>query len=339
MAAPTILLALAAALDPSALRLIPPDAGFLLGIEWRQTLESASGGVLQKRLAESGLSAVPGLASLEKALREDVDAVLATGPTRGMGRSSGQTPLLVIVRGRFDAAAVRKWAPGRAEAYKQYTLLAPRNIQPPTLRLAVLDANTLLLGDRKLVVAAIDRLASARAQIPARLVQRAGELAARHQIWLALEAPPEGFPAQSGAPAQILSQLTGLDFGISFAAGVDLEARLAAASDPAARDMATAVQGLLAMAALNQGQSPETTELLRKLQVTTAGTTVSLRVSLTEAELNRAMTAQAQAPRPAAAPVAAPAAAPASTAAVAPAGPKKIRIFGLEEGTKEVLVK
>jgi hypothetical protein len=323
----TTVLALAAALEPAQLRLLPPDAGFVLGIEVRQVLETSAGKLLEKRLPP-----LPGLAAFEKLLREDIDSLLVVGTARDLNKGPRQGSALAILRGRFEREALRKLLSGRVEAYGRFEVWAPSKIKPATSRVVLLDAGTLMVGERPQVVAALDRLLSPRAQVPVRLVERAQALAGRHHLWVAVEAPPGGFPVDKGVPqAQFATQLTGLDGGVSFGQGLDLEVNLRAASEASARDLAAAVQGLVAMAALQPKQTPEAAEVLRKLQVLPGADGVALRLALTQAELERSMTAQAKSSVSASAP---PAAAPA-----APAGPRKIRIVGLEQGPVEVPVR
>jgi hypothetical protein len=323
--------ALVAALEPSTIRLLPPDAGFLLGIEWRQALSSPSGGVLEKRWTGGGeLRQIPGMAGLEKTLREDVDSLLVAGSTQDVAARGQEAALLIIIRGRFDRVAIRQWLKGRVETYKNIQVITPAKTEPPNMRVALVDDTTIVAGHRRQVIPALDRLTARTGQVPARLVQRAGELAARHHAWLAIEAPPGGFPSDSGPQAKIAAQLTGLDVGVAFTDGLALEANLQARSDTAARDLATAVQGLVAMAALQQTDSADASELLRKVEVAAGPTAVRLRLSLTPADLQRGFQ---KSPQMAAAP-ATPAPGPPR-----PVGPRKIRIVGLDEGPKEILVK
>ena len=323
--------ALAAALEPSMIRLLPPDAGFLLGIEWRQALTSPAGSVLEKRWTGGGaLRQIPGMGGLEKTLREDVDSLLVVGSAQDVSARGREAALLIIIRGRFDRVAIRQWLKGRVEIYKNIQVIAPAKTEPPNMRVALVDDTTILAGHRRQVMPALDRLTARTGQVPARLVQRAGELAARHHAWLAIEAPPGGFPSESGPQAKIAAQLTGLDVGVAFTEGLALEANLHARSDTAARDLAAAVQGLVAMAALQQTESADASEVLRKVEVAAGPTAVRLRLSLTPADLQRGF----QERRQTAAAPAAPAPGPKQ-----PAGPRKIRILGLDEGPKEILVK
>jgi hypothetical protein len=327
--------ALAAALEPSALRLLPPDAGFLLGVDVRPVLSSVGGGVLEKHLTQSGMPQISGLANLEKTLREDVDSVLLVGSAKDFGPGSKQAQPLVIVRGRFERDSLRRWLRAKVELYKTVEVFIPTNLKPPTTRIALLDSGVLLFGDRRQVLAAIDRHSATRTQVPARLVQRAEALASRHHIWLAVEAPPGGFPSGQGPQAKIAEQLTGLDVGVSFGEGVNLEANLEARSETAARDLAAAVQGLIAMGAMTQADSPGAAEMLRKLQVTPGPTSVGIRLALTKAELEQSMTQRAQAGSGTA--PARPAARPAQPAK--PREPGKIRILGLDSGPREIPVR
>jgi hypothetical protein len=317
---------LSAVLEPSHLRLLPPDAAFVLGVEVRQVLDSAAGKLVEKRLPP-----LPGLAEFEKLLRE-IDSLVVIGTARDLGKGPRQGSALVIVRGTFDREALRKLLPGRVELYRKFEMWAPAKMKPAANRVVRLDAGTLLVGERPQVVAALDRLSSPRAQVPVRLVERAEALAGRYHLWVALEAPPGGFPVEKGSPqAPLAAPLAGLDGGVSFGQGLDLEVNLRAASEASARDLASAVQALMAMAALQPNQPPQAAELLRKLQVARGQDGVALRLILTQAELERSMTAPAR-PVTAAAP-------PAAAPAPATAGPRKIRIVGLEQGPVEVPVR
>jgi hypothetical protein len=158
---------------------------------------------------------------------------------------------------------------------------------------------------------ALDRLA-ASAQPPTsglkvrgpRWLEHATELAGNYDFWMILDAPPGGFkpsvPAKSsngagssvslGPGANMLSDLRGLDLGVSFSNGFQLQANLRAKSEQTGQTMAQAAQGLLAMAAMQQ-QNQESMEMLRKLQVRSKASTVSLNLSLTDAEMKQAYAA------------------------------------------------
>jgi ribosomal protein L12E/L44/L45/RPP1/RPP2 len=93
--------------------------------------------------------------------------------------------------------------------------------------------------------------------------------------------------------------------------------------------VAQALQGLIAMGAMSQSQSPQAGEVLKKIRITPENSRVKLALSLDRSELDKmikeAQSSAASAPKKTAiAPVA------------APKGPGTVRITGLDSGPVEV---
>jgi hypothetical protein len=327
-----------ALLDPATLQLVPTDAGLLVGVEWRRVLASATGAAIQKGLQESGFSAAGPFDQIGRVLTEDIDSILLAASAAELAKPGQQMNALVVVRGRFHPAQVRQWFPGKSETAGGVELFAPANGKPPTTRFAVLDAGTLLFGERREVVAAIRRKsAPAPGGAASRLLQRAGGLSAGNDIWIVLEAPPGGFqpPAapkgQAAHPAaQLLAEVTGLDLGLSFTGGFQLQANLQAKSEAAAQNLGTAVQGLMAIAAMNS-QDPPAAEMLQKTQVAHRGSEVQISLRLTEAEMAQSLSRLPSARAGAAG-------RPARPAEPRRAEPGKIRIVGADSGPVEIPV-
>jgi hypothetical protein len=328
--------------DPAVTQLLPPDAGLLIGIEWRRTLASASGAAIQK--AWTGLPAAgPQFSQLAQALTEDVDSILLAGSAQTLVRPADELTMLVIVRGRFNAERLRLWFPGKSERVGGVEVITPSNVKPADSRLALLDAGTVLFGDRGELLAAIRRRsAPPAARTASPLLGRASALAAANDFWVAMEAPPGGFKPPAASPAaattpdvQFISQLTGLDLGLSFTSGFGLDASLRAKSEPAAQQLRIAVQGLIAMAAMNSQENPESAEMLKKVQISQAGPAVRINLRLTGEEMAQSV-ARLQAARANPALAAGPAARPAEPRR---AQPGKIRIVGADATPVEVPVK
>jgi len=314
--------------DPSVVRMLRPDSSFLLGIEWRRAL-SRSPSDLLPGLATSGVAQIPGLAGLEKTLREDVDAVFLCGLARDLPEAGSQTPFLAVVKGRFDRASLRGWIQGRTELYRKVELWAPAKAQPPTMRVALVETTTLLFGTRREVIAAIDRWQAPAAPIPpGGLLERVADLASRHDLWLALEAPPGGFKGTKTGPAAMLDQLAGLVVGVSVADGFAAQADLRAKSGEGARSIADSLRQMLALASVSEIDSPESMEMLRKIQIAEESSGVRLSLSLTQAEVER-LAQDASPGRRQPSDVAAQRRAP-------PPGPRVIRIVGQDQGVVEV---
>ncbi len=316
--------------DASVARLLPPDASFLLGIEWRRALAQPTGSLLEKQIAGAGVT-LPGLMSFAQMLREDVDSVTIAMSAAAVPKLGGESPSLIVVKGRFDPARLRGFMSGRREMYRQVAVVAPAKSKPPSTRIALLDATTMLSGDRREVLAAIDRSAGVGPRRPAgALAERAAALASRYDIWVALNAPPGGFPGGAG-PSQVLADLNGLEMGLSFSSGLALEANLRARGAESIPALAATIRGLLAMAAMSQPATPESAEWLRKIEVSEQAQGVRVSLSLSEAEVTRAVAGmQAPQQRRAAAARAAP------PAPREPAARRSIRIVGQESGPVEV---
>jgi len=101
--------------------------------------------------------------------------------------------------------------------------------------------------------------------------------------------------------------------------------------EASAATVAQALQGLIAMGAMTQSQSPQAGEVLKKIRITSENTRVKFALSLDRSELERmikeAQSSAAAAPKKKVAPV---------PAAAEPAGPKTVRITGLDSGPVEV---
>ena len=249
-------------------------------------------------------AAAPQFSGLTQALTEDVDSIVLAASDQTLVRPADNLPMLVIVRGRFDAERLRQWFPGKSERVGGVELITPSNVKPPDSRLALLDAGTLLFGDRRELLAAIRRKSAppaARAASP--LLDRASALAVANDFWVVIEAPPGGFKPPAGSPAaastpgiQFLSEVTGLDLGLSFTSGFSLDASLRAKSEQAAQQLGIAVQGLIAMAAMSSQENPAGAKMLQRVQIAQAGPAVRINLRLTEAEMAQSV-AQIQAAR------------------------------------------
>src|SRR5262249_49722882 len=96
-----------------------------------------------------------------------------------------------------------------------------------------------------------------------------------------------------------------------------------------------ALQGLMAMAAMSQPQqSQQSLDFLKKVRIAPEGPRVKLELALDQAEFAK-MLKDAQNTRMAG-PAPKPQTAPAATRPPEPAGPKTIRISGLDGGPKEI---
>jgi hypothetical protein len=326
----------------SNLGLIQPDAGLVFGIEWRKIVASSVGEMLTEQLKKSELTKVPGFESVENALLHDLDSVLIAAPASGLSKRSSQPPILVVVKGRFNVDQLRTLVMSKGqnvETYRGVELLSgpdtraaagPKASAYPT-RVAFFDANTILAGDRAEVRAAIDRLKTGRLTEPNRgILAGISELASQNDLWMIAEIPADALKDAPPAAAQMFSGVKSAELGMSFGQGFGLQVNVRAKDDASAQSMAQTLQGLLAMAAMSQSQSPQSAEMVKKVKITSQGSRVKLALALDRSELEKIIQETQNSRRAASTPKETP------THAPEPAGPKTVRIIGLDSGPVEV---
>ena len=95
-------------------------------------------------------------------------------------------------------------------------------------------------------------------------------------------------------------------------------------------DLRIVERGLIAMAGMSQSESPQSAEMVKKVKITSEGSRVKLALALDRSELEKIIQETQNSRRIASAPKATP------TRAPEPAGPKTVRIIGLDSGPVEV---
>jgi hypothetical protein len=318
------------------------DSGLVFGIEWHRVINSPIGASLVEQIEKSPLAQIPEFKTFQDVLLNDVDSVTISVPSTGLNPGVEQPPALMIVKGRFETAHLRSLLVKKGQVVEKYNaveLLSPPNSAPKSkpdmTRVALLDSHTIIAGDRAEVRAAIDRIKKGGTG----QIRPVSELTATNDLWMIVNIPPDAAKEAPAGMAQMFSGLTTAELGMSFGDGIALEINLRTKDDATAQTLAQGMQGLLALAALNQSESSKTSiETLKKIQITPEGPLVKVELALDKSEFERVML-ERQAPHsPAAAP-----APPAPTVATRtepvrpePAGPKMIRISGLDSGTLEI---
>jgi hypothetical protein len=340
--------------DP--LRLVPPDASVLVGIDWRGIASSPTGQAIEQQVRQA--MNTPGTPSLGagmldwfQALVGQVDSLVFAMPAGASADPKGGVPLLVI-RGKFNLAELRKTTAknARPEVYRSVELYRSKGAESPFYRVAYPDVNTILMGDRKYVHGAIDRWYQASNTPPSDVVERARAIRRGGQIWVSANLSQEMLDEarkSNPAAAALVSELETVDGVVSLENGLGVAMHLGAKSEESAGKLLGVVQSALAL--MGPGQDAKTAEMMKKLQVTRESTLVKVAITLSQEEMDQAMqtrmqaagsapgTARAGSSSRVAGAATRATASPARTPAAAPA-PKnaKIRIYGLDEGTVEI---
>jgi ribosomal protein L12E/L44/L45/RPP1/RPP2 len=323
----------------SGLDLIQPDPGFVFGVEWRKIIDSSVGAMMTDEIKKAPLPPMPAVQALVDALLHDLDSVVvAASATELKKTAAAQPPALVVLKGRFkpELQSQLKGMAKKSETYRSVELMSPPDDsssgEPNKNRIAFLDANTVLAGDLAEVRAAIDRFKAGHHTAARRgILDGTADLASKNDLWMVFELPANALKEAPPQAVQMFSGVKGAELGISFQDGLGVQLNVRTKDDAAAATVAQAMQGLIALGAMSQSQSPQAGEVLKKIKIAPESSRVKLALSIDRSELEKIIKEARSS-----------AAAPKSTAAPAPApepkGPRTIRITGLESGTIELPV-
>jgi len=348
--------ALTATAQTNAWELGHPDAKLLMGIDLKSLRESSVGKSIREQMhGPAAVTAAPSpfqasFQAMALGILDQIDRVFLSSPANAAPGAKNNPPFLLVVEGRFPMEQLKPFLQGNARLYRGaqvYRTSKTSTIKTSTTKtvsspsdtsLALLDGGTLLLGDEKSVLAALDRRGGALPPASA-LLARAQALASTHDFWAIADTPLSKFqpanaspgnPLASALASQIASQIKGIETGLSLRDGFQFELSLATDSEATATQMSQLVSGQIQMAILAQATRPEEAEMVRKLQIGAEGNRMRVNLALTADEFHQLQAAQA-ARAMAAAGSPQPAVRPAK-----PATPGKIMIYGLEGGPREI---
>lgn len=300
-------------------RLIHPDATALIGANVRGIRESAVGQSLGSAFQKSsfGMFNFPGLEFLS-----DIDNVLISSPGQKTPGAKGNPPFLIILTGHFPPDHVQTVLHGQHRPYHGIDIYPPSG--DGNASMALIDESTLMIADGSSLEAAIDRRRASTNS--SALLKRATSLASANDAWIVVTVPPSAFQPSGLDLGKLVSSIRGVEAGIAFHDGFNLEVNLAMKDAEAARELAQQLSVQLLSAVSGKLDDQQAAELARKLQVGSQGSQMSVKFALSREELDRQIhsiqAARASAttllPRP------------------EPKQPGTIKIFGLDEGTREI---
>ncbi len=280
---------------PRVWSLAAPEATSLVGIQWQHVRNSVFGEAFRAELAGGGGLDLPDFDWLTL-----TDQILIAGPD-----------ILVIATGAYHAEFLKSLPQGI-----QYRNIAMHGTSKQTV--AMLTEQTLLLGSRKTVQAAIDR-SLAETRRPNGLFAKAAALSVADDFWVITKRLPDPVAGAFLPLDAFEEEVDAVEGGISFRDGLRVHGTLRASSAARAKGVSEHLRKLL----------PDMPEIARGMGVEAVDDEVRLELAVNAAQLagglkNGATTAKAE---------------PAKLAEKKPEGPQIIRIFGLDEGTREIVLK
>ena len=296
-----VTLILAAALlhaesHPTWWTLAEPESTALVGIDWQAVRDSPFGPAVR-----AGLPDFPDVAMLL-----DARQILLSSPDT-----------LAILSGNFPVETLRQQALEKGLkpiSYRGIELfLSPGK---DTLSIAQLTDQLLLLGLHKTLETTIDRSLAETGRRYSPLLERAARLAQGNDLWVVATQLPDPLASQF-VPLEI--ETDAFEAGVSLSDGL----QIGASFDAGSPDRAAAAAEKL------RRQIPTFPAIARTLEVKVEAKSVLLTLDVTAAQLTAALRdTEVQTPPPAA-PIASP-------PTPAPTGPQVIRIFGLDDGPREI---
>lgn len=274
--------------DAGALQFVHPNAKVLIGIEWRKTLESDFGDMITRQMDQAGVSDA-GLKKGAEILRQ-IDRVLISSPGKSGARSE-QPPALIVLKGRFHQAELKELAKAEGavpEKYGSLELLAPPDAKPASARIAFVDERTILVGDPDSIQGAIDRSESQAGVFTDNPVfARAADVSPGREIWMVASISPMEF-ANAGAPGYALAaDVEGIEAGVSFRNGMDLEMILNTRTAESAKTLASAMQALLSVMPLSGKEHEQTADILKQLEIVPDNATVKISLLVGRDQLSK----------------------------------------------------
>ena len=284
---------------PAWWRLLSPEATALVGIDWEHLKSSAFAEAIQDELTGDGGLGFPQLDCLKEAHQ-----ILISSPS-----------LLAAAAGNFPAEKLRQEADqGRIRRSVYHDVEIWITPGKETLSIARLSDDLILLGSVKDLQSAIDRSMSEDAKYSP-LLARAAHYA-HDDFWVVASRLPDSLASRF---IPIEAEADAFEAGVSLQAGLKLSALFSADSEDGAIELADALKEIISsLPPVAQGiqVSIDQTRVHVDLGLTPAQFLAALRPPVTSADL-------AAKPEPVA----------------KPTGPQVIRIYGLEDGLREIVLR
>lgn len=269
--------------EPSYWRYAHSDAKVLAGVEWKRIANTPAGVALR---AVAGSAEIPGLSVTS--LLEQIDRLLISSPGGANAKLNKQAPVLIIATGHFDLPQLRKLAiteRGTLKQYKNAEFIYPPEYKAADSIVALIDSQTILIGEKPVVAAAIDKARIVYGPLSSfnRIFARANASAGDHDLWLIASVSPSEFFTAPGPQTPFLSDILSADMAVDFHEGLGLGFRLATKSVESARGMAGAMKMMSALA------GGDMREIMRAVEIRDEASDVKISMKIDQASLQKSI--------------------------------------------------
>ena len=293
--APAILQAAAVSIsEPSYWRYAHSDAKVLAGVEWKRMARTPAGVALRAMAASAE---IPGLSVVD--LLDQIDRLLISSPGGANAKLNKQAPLLIVATGRFDLPMFRQLAvkeKASIKPYKNADFIYPPGYTPLDSIVALIDSQTILIGEKPVVVAAIDKARTVAGPLSSfnRLFARATLAAGQHDLWMSSSVSPAELYSGTGPQVAFLNDVTGAELAIDLHDGLGLGFRLATKSVDSAQGLAGMMKTMLSMAASqtttqDAQANADMQQILQTLDIRTESSDVKISMKIDKAGMEKSI--------------------------------------------------
>ena len=351
-----------------AWELAPPDAKVLIGIDVRGLRNSPVVDAIAaqtksdlrtqvKQIAPMGPFPIPRIEFLE-----DIDSVFIASngekvapPRPAAAKVETPAPLtpaaktnpsfVLAISGTFPDEHIRPFLKGPHPSYKGINVY--RGTDAEGFSVAVLDEHLILAGDEKSIYRAIDRKITGVRQQGGPVFARAKELAAANDVWVVVRDVAGDIKKAAGPGAAFASEVEGLDVGLAARDAFNLDLSLATKTEAGAQMFAQLLSSQMQSAMAAKMDDQTAAETLKRVKVSANGRSMQIQIAMTKDELLENMRRMQEqrsngGTRLARGPAAMGSSAMTTASTLAPAEPpappkpRVIKIYGLDDGTKEI---
>ncbi|MGD1090947.1 MAG: hypothetical protein ABSB35_03030 [Bryobacteraceae bacterium] len=307
---------------PSALEFTHPDAKALIGLDIRSLRQSSVAQIFGSDIKQTGVGMFqfPGMEILD-----DVDQIAVSSPGPEEGGKKENPPFLLIATGHFAPEHVGPLLHGEHQTYNDVKIYPMGD----NMGLAMLNPQTIVLGDVPSIKGAIDHRG---AKNPNSLVTRGAAMSSSYNVWLIATISPSAFQPGAVSFGRFVQDIRGIDAGISLHEGMDLDVGVLTSTPEAAELIGKLITNGMQTALTSKLDIKEALNVARKVQVSSDGNRIHVKFALTQEELENQIRTMRKAPPTTNLRIAEPTSAPVNRA------PQTIRIYGLDDGVREIPV-
>lgn len=244
--------------------LVHPNTRLLIGLDWRQALQSPLGPMLRKQVSEGGHPLLSFLESIE-----NVDRLLVSSP--GVAEEGKKAPLLVVAQGRFELSKIRRMATADGAVSRRYNdveLLVPSGAANEDIHFALLDTTTIVFGDGTSVKAAINRnLRQEPVNVRNLVVARSMTMSGTTDAWIVSEEPLEPLNSLGIGTMPFIEMLSGLEVGVAIREGVGIQLAMFPKTAEAGQQLKNGISPLLELLALQPQMDPRVQEIAKRCRI------------------------------------------------------------------------